>query len=104
MRILFVTRLIPYPLDNGRNQRSYHVLRGLASAGDVTMVCYIANEDQRAHASHLSQFCEHIHFIEPGEWGRSRLTHSSRAALWAHSLKDCLHPTRSMLLGWYESP
>jgi glycosyltransferase involved in cell wall biosynthesis len=68
------------------------------------MVCYIANEDQRAHASHLSQFCEHIHFIEPGEWGRSRLTHSSRAALWAHSLKDCLHPTRSMLLGWYESP
>ncbi|MBK5295260.1 MAG: glycosyltransferase [Acidobacteriia bacterium] len=104
MRILFVTRLIPYPLDSGRNQRSFHILQSLAAAGEVTMVCYISNEDQRAHVTHLRKYCSEVHCIAPSKWGHSRLANPSRPALWAHSLKDCLHPTRPMLLGWYESP
>ena len=104
MRILFVTRLIPYPLDNGRNQRSYRVLQSLAAAGEVTMVCYIANDRQRADVDYLRKYCAEVHCIEPGEWGHSRLANSLRPALWANAVRDCLHPTRTMLLAWYESP
>jgi hypothetical protein len=33
MRILFLSQLVPYPLDAGPKVRSYYVLRWLAEAG-----------------------------------------------------------------------
>ncbi len=38
MRILFVTERLPYPLDNGGNVRSYHILVGLTAEHEVTVV------------------------------------------------------------------
>lgn len=38
MRILFVTERLPYPLDNGGNVRSYHILAGLTAEHEVTVV------------------------------------------------------------------
>jgi glycosyltransferase involved in cell wall biosynthesis len=38
MRILYITERLPYPLDNGGNVRSYHILEGLTAEQEVTVV------------------------------------------------------------------
>lgn len=58
MRILFVTQLLPLPLDAGPKVRAYYVLRYLAEAGhDVRVVCFIRPEDQQANVDELKRFC-----------------------------------------------
>jgi glycosyltransferase involved in cell wall biosynthesis len=61
MRILFLSQLIPYPIDAGPKVRSYHVLQYLASAGhDVTLVSFSRDTDRPASIDHLRQFCREI--------------------------------------------
>lgn len=38
MRILYITEHLPYPLDNGGNVRSYHILEGLTADHEVTVI------------------------------------------------------------------
>ena len=48
MRILFVTEQYPYPLHDGGNLRTYHILRGLARKHEVWLVSHRAKEDTDA--------------------------------------------------------
>lgn len=46
MRILFLTNLLPYPLDNGGKIKTYTTLQGLSMAGyDIDLVCFTENEE-----------------------------------------------------------
>jgi hypothetical protein len=38
MRTLFISDTIPYPPNNGKRQRIYHLLRGVARGSEVTLV------------------------------------------------------------------
>ena len=40
MRILFLSRWFPYPTNNGAKLRVYHLLRGLATRHEVTLVSF----------------------------------------------------------------
>ncbi|MFN8006968.1 MAG: glycosyltransferase family 4 protein [Terriglobia bacterium] len=71
MRVLFLSQLLPFPLDAGPKLRSYYVLRYLAEAGhQVTLVCFVRPNDRRTHLQALRQYC---HCIETIPLLRSRL-------------------------------
>jgi glycosyltransferase involved in cell wall biosynthesis len=64
MHILFLSQLVPYPVDAGPKVRSYHVLQYLAAAGhQVTLVAFCRETDRPEHIAHLRQFCSAIHTV-----------------------------------------
>ena len=84
MNILYLSQLVPYPIDAGPKVRSYHVLEYLASAGHkITLVAFRRSNDQPKSLTHLEQFCSEIHTIP---MVRSRL-------------KDVMYLGKSMLMG-----
>lgn len=84
MRILFLSQLVPYPLDAGPKVRSYYVLRHLAEAGHaVTLLAFSRETDTRANMDHLRSFCSSVHAIP---LARSRV-------------RDARHLIRSLISG-----
>lgn len=64
MQILYLSQLIPYPVDAGPKVRMYHVLRHLASAGhQITLLSFRRHSDRPEALDHLRQFCEDVHTI-----------------------------------------
>jgi len=84
MRILFLSQLIPYPLDAGPKVRAYYVLRHLAAAGHVvTLLAFSRPGDTAAAIDHLREFCAAVHTV-PMPRSRPR---------------DVYHAVRSLLTG-----
>lgn len=63
MRILFLTQVLPYPLDAGPKTRAYYVLRYLAQQHEVTLVSFVRATDTPAALEHLRQYCAAVHTI-----------------------------------------
>jgi glycosyltransferase involved in cell wall biosynthesis len=64
MKILFLSQLVPYPIDAGPKARSYHVLQYLAEAGhDVTLAAFRRQNDKEEAIKHLDQFCSAVHTV-----------------------------------------
>ena len=63
MRILFLTQVLPYPLDAGPKVRAYYVLRHLAQRHDVTLVSFVRAEDTPAALTHLRGVCAAVHTV-----------------------------------------
>lgn len=61
MRILFLSQVLPYPLDAGPKTRSYFVLKYLAQKHDVTLVSFVRDTDKPAYIAHLATLCEAVH-------------------------------------------
>jgi glycosyltransferase involved in cell wall biosynthesis len=70
MRILFLTQVLPYPLDAGPKVRAYYVLRYLAQTHRLTLLSFVRPTDSAVAVAHLQQFCETVH---PVPMSRSRL-------------------------------
>lgn len=63
MNILFLTQVLPYPLDAGPKVRAYYVLRYLAQQHDVTLVSFVRATDTPAAMDHLRTFCRAVHGV-----------------------------------------
>lgn len=63
MHILFLSQVLPYPLDAGPKARSYFVLRHLAQKHQITLLTFIRDTDTPAALAHLQQFCRQIHTV-----------------------------------------
>ncbi len=48
MNILFLSQVLPYPLDAGPKIRIYYVLRYLAQRHDVSLVSFTREGDEKA--------------------------------------------------------
>ena len=70
MRILFVSEQFPYPLHDGGNLRTYHILRGLAREHDVWLVAHEADWDAREAEAAVDGFCRITTVPEPAPWKR----------------------------------
>lgn len=79
MHILFLTQVLPYPLDAGPKVRAYYVLRYLAQFHKITLVSFVRATDTPEAIAHLRQFCTHV-FTCPmprGKWrDAAHLLHS----------------------------
>jgi len=60
MRILFLTQVLPYPLDAGPKIRAYYVLRHLAQQHQVTLISFVRPNDTPEAIAHLESFCEQV--------------------------------------------
>ena len=61
MRILFLTQLLPLPLDAGPKIRSYYTLRYLAESGhEVTLASFVRPTDRREDVKTLQSLCSKV--------------------------------------------
>lgn len=60
MHILFLSQVLPYPLDAGPKMRSYFVLRYLAQQHEVTLLTFVRATDRPEALVHLAEFCQTI--------------------------------------------
>lgn len=64
MKILFLSQLVPYPIDAGPKVRSYYVLRYLAEAGhEVTLAAFRRESDNVEAIAHLKKYCSATHTV-----------------------------------------
>ena len=70
MKLLFLTQVLPYPLDAGPKVRAYYVLRYLATRHDVTLLSFVRATDTPAALAHLRTFCADVRTVP---MARSRL-------------------------------
>lgn len=61
--ILFLTQVLPYPLDAGPKVRAYYVLRHLVRSHDVTLVSFVRAEDAPEHVTHLKTICRDVYTV-----------------------------------------
>jgi len=77
-KILFLTQVLPYPLDAGPKIRAYYVLRYLAQQHEVTLVSFVRADDRPDYVAHLHDICAAVHTLP---MARSRLRDVRAAAL-----------------------
>jgi glycosyltransferase involved in cell wall biosynthesis len=63
MHILFLTQVLPYPLDAGPKVRAYYTLRYLASKHKVTLLSFVRPSDPPAAVDHLRSLCAAVHTL-----------------------------------------
>ncbi|MBE7474465.1 MAG: glycosyl transferase family 1 [Anaerolineae bacterium] len=63
MHILFLSQVLPYPIDAGPKMRSYFVLRHLAQKHQVTLLTFVRDTDRREDIAHLAEFCHAVHTV-----------------------------------------
>jgi polysaccharide biosynthesis protein PslH len=63
MHILFLTQVLPYPLDAGPKVRAYYTLRYLATRHDVTLLSFIRPSDSPDAIEHLRSICRAVHTV-----------------------------------------
>lgn len=61
MNILFLTQVLPYPLDAGPKVRAYYVLRYLAQKHVITLVSFVRASDTPEAVAHLRQYCQEVY-------------------------------------------
>jgi len=59
-RILFLTLVLPFPLDSGPKIRAYYVLRYLAERHTITLLSFTRNDDPTTALEHLQSICEQV--------------------------------------------
>jgi glycosyltransferase involved in cell wall biosynthesis len=58
LRILFLSEVLPYPLDSGPKIRIYYVLKQLSARHRVSLLSFIRSAKELQHVPHLLGFCE----------------------------------------------
>lgn len=66
MKILFVSAVLPYPLQSGGQIRIYNLLKRLAKIHEITLVSFIRSEDEFRHVPALN-FCKEVHVVMRGK-------------------------------------
>lgn len=62
-RILFLTQILPYPLNAGARVRAYHMLRHLSGRHDVTLVSFTRADDTAEAVEHLRGICRAVYTV-----------------------------------------
>ncbi len=77
MKILFLSRWFPYPMNNGSKIRIYNLLRGLSQHHDVTLLSFADQPAVNPEAPEIRAICSKVRVIpwrefDPSTW-RARL-------------------------------
>lgn len=73
MKILFLSRWFPYPVNNGSKVRIYNLLRGLSRHHDVTLLSFVDQTGGRPDAPEIRSLCSDMVVVpwkefEPDAW------------------------------------
>ena len=83
MKVLFLSQILPYPLDAGPKIRAYYALRHLSQQHEVTLLSFIRPDDPPEAVEYLRAFCQAVHTVP---------MHRARA-------RDAWHFLRSLVNG-----
>jgi glycosyltransferase involved in cell wall biosynthesis len=61
--ILFLTQVLPFPLDSGPKVRQYYMLRYLSKNHLVTLVSFVRPDDTPEALDHLRTICQAVHAV-----------------------------------------
>ncbi len=75
--ILFLTQVLPYPLDAGPKVRGYYMLRHLSQRHRVTLVSFVRPDDRPEYIEHLRGIAHAVHTVPI----RRSLSRNLRAAI-----------------------
>lgn len=64
MKILFITNLIPYPIDNGGKIKTYNTLKILSKNNDIDLMCFYEEDKELIGKEHLYELCRNIDCIK----------------------------------------
>ncbi|MEL4027823.1 glycosyltransferase family 4 protein [Caldifermentibacillus hisashii] len=64
MRILFLTTLLPYPLNNGGKIKTFYTLKALSADHEVDVLCFINNKKDNVYKKNISKVCNQIDIVE----------------------------------------
>jgi glycosyltransferase involved in cell wall biosynthesis len=62
-KILYLTQVLPFPLNTGAKVRQYYVLRHLCQKHMVTLVSFIRADDNQEYIEHLRSICAEVHTV-----------------------------------------
>jgi polysaccharide biosynthesis protein PslH len=62
-QVLFLTQVLPYPLDAGPKIRAYYVLRYLSQKHSITLLTFIRPFDPPDAIEHLKEFCTRVETV-----------------------------------------
>ena len=62
-RVLFLTQVLPYPLDAGPKIRAYYTLRYLSRQHELTLLSFVRPGDPPEAVEHLRGFCQAVHTV-----------------------------------------
>jgi glycosyltransferase involved in cell wall biosynthesis len=62
-RVLYLTQVLPYPLNTGARVRQYYTLRYLSQHHAVTLVSFVRDDDKPEHIAHLQTICQNVHTV-----------------------------------------
>ena len=102
MRILFLSHLVPFPLDTGAKIRAHYVLKHLAGAGhEVSLCAFSRPTDRREHVDQLRSLCAEIHLVPIKRSWRRDVASALRSAVTRESFvmnRDWMEPMRSRVV------
>ena len=62
-KILFITLLLPYPPNSGSAIHFFPHIKTLASRSDITLICFVDDEEQLRYIDNLKPYCSSIFTI-----------------------------------------
>lgn len=62
-RVLFLTQVLPYPLNAGPKVRGYYMLRHLSKRHQVTLASFVRQDDTSQAVHHLAEVCHAVHTV-----------------------------------------
>ncbi len=62
-RVLYLTQVLPYPLDSGAKVRQYHMIRHLSRQHEVTLVSFTRPDDPPEAVDRLKAICQEVHVV-----------------------------------------
>jgi len=78
LQLLFLTQVLPYPLDAGPKVRAYYMLRHLAGRHRVTLVSFVRPDDRPEYIEHLRTIAHAVYTVPM----RRSLARNLAAGLW----------------------
>jgi glycosyltransferase involved in cell wall biosynthesis len=63
MKVLFLTQVLPYPLDAGPKIRAYYTLRYLSRQHEVTLLSFVRPSDPPEAVEHLQGLCRVVYTV-----------------------------------------
>lgn len=61
--ILFLTQVLPYPLDSGAKIRQYHMIEYLGQRHEVTVVAFVRPDNTPEQVAKLTSICHVVHTV-----------------------------------------
>jgi len=94
MKVLFVSERVPYPLIDGGNLRTYHILKALSAHHQVTLLCHLGGTADSDDAGGLADFCTVVTVPKPAVSMIKKATSAACALLGPRPY--------NLLVGWSE--